>query len=329
MTEQIIKQKIMPFGFLVIAAMTLTTGYWMKGTLPTQNPLLASDNLMKAEDDTHRKDDSTKVDSTPSQPKEVSIRYQPFVIQSAKSIAELKAKLGEDGFNTVLKINRLDQKHVGKGTTLFIPETKIELLAASPFPQELKVANSMDKLVVVSRRAQAFGAYQSGRLVYWGPTSTGKKATPTPAKLYSTNWRAKVTRSSVDRSWVLPWYFNLDMIDGIAFHQYDLPGYPASHGCVRLLEKDAMWMYGWGNPARIAKSGSFLAYGTPVLVFGDYAYGQPAPWKKLESDPKAATVSIAEIEEALQKHLPTIEARARARESLVAAANPSPPAPKQ
>ncbi|MEW6209358.1 MAG: hypothetical protein AB1631_13395, partial [Acidobacteriota bacterium] len=94
MTEQVIKQKIMPFGFLVIAAMTLTTGYWMKGTLPTQNPLLASDTPLKVEDETPKKDDAA-----PSQPKEISIKYQPFIVQGAKSIAELKAKIGEDGFN--------------------------------------------------------------------------------------------------------------------------------------------------------------------------------------------------------------------------------------
>jgi lipoprotein-anchoring transpeptidase ErfK/SrfK len=324
MTEQVIKQKMMPFGFLVIAAMTLTTGYWMKGTLPTQNPLLTSDSPVKAEEDRPKTNAPA-----PSQPKETAIKYRPFIIQGAKSIAELKAKTGEDGFNTVLKINRLDHKHVGKGTTLFIPETKIELLALSPLPQELEFVSHIEKLVVVSRRAQAFGAYESGRLVYWGPTSTGKKATPTPAKLYSTNWRKKVTRSTVNSAWVLPWYFNLDMAEGIAFHQYDLPGYPASHGCVRLMESDAIWMYNWADQFRMSRSGAVLAHGTAVLVFGDYAYGQAAPWKKLDSDPKAASVSIKEIEEALQKHLPTIEARARARENFIAAAGPLPPAPKQ
>jgi lipoprotein-anchoring transpeptidase ErfK/SrfK len=316
MTEQAIKQKMMPLGFLALAAMTMTTGYWMKGTYPTQNPLLSSETMPKVEEENSNKDDSLPAANKPA---EGSIRYSALKVESAKTLAELKAKLGEDGFNTVLKINRLDRKHTGKGTTLFVPETKIEFLEASSFPKELKIAESIDKLVLVSRRVQAFGAYEQGRLIYWGPTSTGKKATPTPAKLYSTNWRKKSTRSSVNPAWVLPWYFNLDMIEGIAFHQYDLPGYPASHGCVRLLEADAQWMYGWADQFRMSNRGSVLAHGTPVLVFGDYAYGQAAPWKRLDADAKSASVTQTEIEQALTKHLPTIEARAQARESFVAA----------
>jgi len=37
---------------------------------------------------------------------------------------------------------------------------------------------------------------------------------------------------------------------GHSFHQYELPGHPASHGCIRLLERDATWIYDWGKGRR-------------------------------------------------------------------------------
>jgi len=33
----------------------------------------------------------------------------------------------------------------------------------------------------------------------------------------------------------------------VSFHKFDLPGYPASHGCVRLPEEDAKWIYDWAD----------------------------------------------------------------------------------
>ena len=118
-------------------------------------------------------------------------------------------------------------------------------------------------------------------------------------------------------AWILPWAFNLDNIGGIAFHQYDLPGFPASHGCVRLLNQDAQWIYGWADTWILSKQdNSVVAYGTPVIIFGDYSYGKEAPWKRLASDPGAASVTRTIAELALSKHLPTVEARAQVRESL-------------
>jgi hypothetical protein len=42
---------------------------------------------------------------------------------------------------------------------------------------------------------------------------------------------------------------------GYAFHQYpDVPGYPASHGCVRIAKGDASVVYAWatlGTPVRV------------------------------------------------------------------------------
>jgi hypothetical protein len=50
--------------------------------------------------------------------------------------------------------------------------------------------------------------------------------------------------------------------------------------------------------------------GTPVLIFGDYAYNQPAPWLGLVTDDSLATVSADELTGALDPNLTTIAERA-------------------
>ncbi len=252
------------------------------------------------------------------------LRFQVVTLQGQKSIKELETRLGSDGFALVLKINRLDRKHLRSGASLVIPDTPADLASVSPLPLKLEAARSIPKLILVSRQAQAFGAYEFGQLVRWGPTSTGKKSTPTPAGLYHTNWKARERRSSVNQSWILPWCFNIDDITGVSFHQFDLPGYPASHGCVRLLEEDAKWLYGWAEQWLLAKpSDEILAYGTPVIIFGDYSYEEKAPWQRLAHDPAATVISIAEIDGVLNKYSAPIANRARTREPLVAQSAPS------
>jgi lipoprotein-anchoring transpeptidase ErfK/SrfK len=252
------------------------------------------------------------------------LRFQVVTLQGQKSIKELETRLGPDVFALVLKINRLDRKHLRSGASLVIPDGPADLASVSPLPLKLESARSIPKLILVSRQAQAFGAYEFGVLVRWGPTSTGKKSTPTPGGLYYTNWKAKERRSSVNQSWILPWCFNIDDITGVSFHQFDLPGYPASHGCVRLLEEDAKWLYGWAEQWLLAKpSDEILAYGTPVIIFGDYSYGEKAPWQRLADDPAATVISIAEIDGILDKYSAPIARRARTREALVAQSAPS------
>ena len=247
------------------------------------------------------------------------VRYLSFRIAGKQSIAELKSRFGDEGFLTVLKINRIDPANLRKGTDLAVPAEARDLLEFSPFPRHIEAVKEIPKLILVSRRVQAFGAYEEGELVWWGPTSTGKKSTQTPAGLFHTNWKAKSTRSTVNNNWVLPWVFNLDNFDGIAFHQYELPGHPASHGCVRLLERDAKWVYGWSEQWILSTpEKTLLANGTPVIIFDNYAYGQQPPWKRLSDDASAASVTSGEVEKLLDKHLTVIEARAHERETVKA-----------
>jgi lipoprotein-anchoring transpeptidase ErfK/SrfK len=253
-----------------------------------------------------------------------SLHFEIFKVQNQKSIQQLESRLGPEGFLAMLKVNRVDKKHIRVGDSLFIPQIGDGPLTIAPFPRELEAAVNVPKLVLVSRRVQAFGAYEHGKLVYWGATSTGKKSTPTPAGLYHANWKAREKRSSINQSWILPWCFNLDENEGIAFHQFDLPGYPASHGCVRLLEEDARWIYDWAEQWILSKvDSSIVAFGTPVIIFGEYSYGEKPVWMNLAADPQSFAISIMEAENALGQYVVAIEKESANRIATVAAVRSS------
>src|SRR5262245_48138486 len=153
------------------------------------------------------------------------VAYRSFEIKKGeekRSLSQLRTEIGEKAMPVVLKLNRLDEQHLHGGITLVIPKQIDELITYSPFPHEIETARDIPKILIVSRRVQAFGAYESGKLVRWGPTSTGKKETPTPAGLYHTNWKAKATRSSVNAEWLLPWYFNIDNKTRMSSHISEL-----------------------------------------------------------------------------------------------------------
>lgn len=244
------------------------------------------------------------------------IRYRRVLIEGAESVTALRKQLGADGLSLLLKVNRLDLEHVRQGDSLMVPESVAESQALSPFPDYISSPSA--QLLVVSRRVQAFAAYENGMLVRWGPTSTGRKETQTPAGLYHTNWRAKLRRSSDNDQWILPWLVNFENQRGISFHQFDLPGYPASHACVRLLEPDARWIFDWAEQWVLTEDRrSVVVHGTPVVVFGDYAYDATPPWKRLVEDPLAATVGIPELQAALEPHAALIAERGRLRDEFL------------
>lgn len=222
---------------------------------------------------------------------------------------------------TILKINRLDQPHAGR-RPLLVPDVIAGELHYSPLPARLHDLAAVPRFVLVSRRVQAFGAYEYGVLVRWGPTSTGKAATPTDAGLFFTNWKSRKTVSTDDPSWILEWYVNFISEKGVAFHQYELPGRPVSHGCVRLLAEDAEWMYRWSGAWSLDRRHRVIERGTPVLVTGDYDYTGPAPWLRLAEDAAADRIGSEEARAALLPHLDALTSRPAARVAALGTTRP-------
>lgn len=178
------------------------------------------------------------------------------------------------------KLNRADVKHLGRLTPLIVPNTWVpDELAYSPLPPVLEWAADYGKYIVVHLPSQVFGAYEQGHLVRWGPVSSGRSAHPTPAGLFHLNWRARQRTSTDNAEWELEWYFNFHNFRGLAFHEYALPGRPASHACIRLLRRDAIFIYNWGQGWVLSDDGQrVLSFGTPVLIVGEYDFSAPEPW---------------------------------------------------
>ena len=180
------------------------------------------------------------------------------------------------------KLNHADAAHLGRFSRILVPiRWEADENLYSPMPRVLDQLAGYDKALVVDLAAQVFGAYESGKLVHWGPVSSGDRRHTTPGGIYHLNWRARVRVSSENPTWIMPWCFNFSADRGLALHQFTLPGRPASHGCVRLLAVDAKWLFSWGDMWKLGDGWNDIEReGTLVLLVGKYDFTSPQPWMR-------------------------------------------------
>lgn len=84
---------------------------------------------------------------------------------------------------------------------------------------------------------------------------------------------------------------------------------------MRLLEKDAKYLYKWADEWILKDSENVKVKGTPVVVFGSYNFDGPKPWFELVNDPKVLDISETEIENQIKPFLPQILDNQKLREA--------------
>jgi hypothetical protein len=215
---------------------------------------------------------------------DVPVRGQVYQLVEGGLDKELQRQLGPDRLALLEKLNRADVAHLRRLPVLVMPASgDDDELRHSPLPLTYGWASSFPKAIVVHLPSQVFGAYEHGSLVRWGPISSGRPADLTSSGLFQLTWKSRGRRSSIDPDWFMRWYFNFDRKQGLAFHQHPLPGRPASHACLRLLDRDARWLFEWGEGQVLDKRGrNVVTPGTPVLILGQYDFDAPPPWHSLD-----------------------------------------------
>jgi hypothetical protein len=224
------------------------------------------------------------------EPKNISFR-----IEKTKKWFE-ENKNNTKNLDIAFAVNRVDIENFTKLDSVIIPtDLSGDKEFYLPFPFEVSSLDNVDKIIVFSYPTQAFATYEYGILTYVGPTSMGSKTHKTPTGLFFTNWKAEQTTSTFNDEWDLKWNFNIENKEGVGFHEYSLPGYPASHSCLRLLEKDAKHLYNWADQWVLADAETVKIKGTPVVVFGSYDFNASKPWLQLLENPEALSISENKI----------------------------------
>lgn len=248
----------------------------------------------KEKNATHSSDDVEKTNEiklpTRTAPKEVA-----FTLMSSTEWLAAN-KTDDQKMNLVLAANRTDAKHIASLDSIIVPtDFSGDIAYYLSFPLEVPSLKEIDKIIFFSYPSQTFATYENGALIHTGPTNMGSKAHQTPTGLYFSNWKAEETISTFDDEWKLKWNFNVENLEGIGWHEYALPGYPASHSCMRLQEKDAKILYDWADQWVLEDKETVKIKGTPTVIFGTYNFDKPKPWLQLVQNPKALSISVDDL----------------------------------
>jgi lipoprotein-anchoring transpeptidase ErfK/SrfK len=99
-------------------------------------------------------------------------------------------------------------------------------------------------IIAVSIDQQKVRIYDSNGLFAESPVSTGMKGHSTPMGVFSIIQKHKMHRSNIYSGAPMP-YMQRITWSGVAMHAGVLPGYPASHGCIRMPTAFAVKMWNW------------------------------------------------------------------------------------
>lgn len=99
-------------------------------------------------------------------------------------------------------------------------------------------------VIVVSIDRQKVTIYDSNGVFAEAPVSTGMKGHSTPMGVFSVIQKHKFHHSNIYSGAPMP-YMQRITWSGVAMHAGVLPGYPASHGCIRMPMAFAVKMWNW------------------------------------------------------------------------------------
>lgn len=147
----------------------------------------------------------------------------------------------------VARFNRIDRRHVYPGMTIKVPDALAVIRNYTPLARQYEPARRHAKYILVDITEQWLGAYEHGKLVFSAPAATGKAGTETPTGMFRIDARHLTHTSSLykiaDDSEQYPMdnamRFHVGQ-DNVSYwlHARDLPGRPASHGCIGLFDEE-------------------------------------------------------------------------------------------
>jgi lipoprotein-anchoring transpeptidase ErfK/SrfK len=181
---------------------------------------------------------------------EVALQRGETIMSFVHSIPSLK-KISLKAQGKIALINGTHYLLVMNGTgNISTDKTKIFVpldysIEPQILPQYLSYAAKHEKFILINRRLQYIGLYEWGKLTHIFPISSGaSKATPLRNFVV-----AHMDEEHYSEKYDSPMDHALSIGGNYYIHEGIVPGYAASHGCIRLFPLDARFLfYHWAKP---------------------------------------------------------------------------------
>ncbi len=167
-----------------------------------------------------------------------------------------------------------------------------------------RIAPAGPIMVVINLQSQLAFVYRNGVRIGVTTISSGKPGKKTPTGIFTILQKNKDHKSNLYNSAPMPYMQRLTW-DGIALHAGNLPGYPASHGCIRMpleFSKKLFEVSNMGMTVVVTDEKGPAA--TPTMVV-DNALIAAVDAKGRPADPRENPLSNTEISRWTPERSPT------------------------
>jgi len=155
----------------------------------------------------------------------------------------------------VLRFNRMDRRHFLGGVSIKVPKRMAELKNFTPLPLSYPEAAQEAKFILVNQSEMYLGAYAHGKLIFSFPVAVGVENFRVPTGRFRIDAADRSHESNLftveEIGRPYPMHYGLRFfVDSKApgwpsywIHGRDVPGYPASHGCIGLYDEEMQYEY--------------------------------------------------------------------------------------
>lgn len=192
-----------------------------------------------ASPDDHAREDLSRIEY----PSLAGLAWRPHFLRPQDSLERLFG----DNWVSVARFNRLDRRHAYPGVTIKVPENIEDIKDYTPLPLQYEPAASHPRYILINVTEQWLGAYEFGILKFSMPAATGVREHLTPTGMFCIDAQHRSHTSSMYKTERGDSQYPMDYAirfyvdpDNVAFwiHARDLPGRPASHGCIGIFDEE-------------------------------------------------------------------------------------------
>jgi hypothetical protein len=185
-------------------------------------------------------------------PSDATLEWDCRVIPPGESLETIFGEYWVD----VARFNRIDRRHARPGLSIKVPRRLEELAQFTPLPLVYPPGELNEKFILIDLTEQFLGAYEFGALRFATPIASGNGLNETPTGAFRLtaaqlqHQSGLYTIEGTDRPYPMNYALRFHVNrEGVSYwiHGRDMPGYPASHGCIGLYD-ESMQQEQYGVP---------------------------------------------------------------------------------